>query len=229
MYQLYIANKNYSSWSLRPWILMTELSIDFEERLQVFESDNNYTAFRQFSPSGTVPCLSDGDMTVWDSLAIAEYLAEHHSGVWPSDPVARAFARCAAAEMHSSFGTLRGNCPMNCAIRVDMKVISPSLQKDLDRIDELWREGLERFGGAFLAGDRFTAVDAFYCPVAFRLQSYQLPMSAESLAYAHRLLALPGMQAWYQAGIQEPWQEAAHEAEAAQAGKIIADLRDQNA
>lgn len=229
MYELYIANKNYSSWSLRPWILMTELDIAFEERLRPFESDDNYASFRSFSPSGMVPCLVHGKRIVWDSLAIVEYLAERHPGVWPEDVEARVFARCAAAEMHSSFTALRNTCPMNCALSVLLREIPGKLQRDVDRLDELWCEGLDRFGGPFLAGSHFTAADAFYCPVAFRVQSYQLPVSAAALAYSQRLLALPGMLRWDAAAIVEPWIELQHEDEIARAGQVVADRRRQNA
>src|ERR1700748_212059 len=119
MYTLHIANKNYSSWSLRSWVLMRELGIAFNERLTVFDGAGN-AAFRSFSPTGKVPCLTDGDITVWDSLAIAEYLAERHPGVWPSAPAARAWARSAAAEMHSGFGELRNRCSMTCGLRVKL-------------------------------------------------------------------------------------------------------------
>ncbi len=225
MYQLYIANKNYSSWSLRPWVLMQTLGIDFEECMEGFESADNFEKFRKFSPSGTVPCLQDGDVTVWDSLAIAEYLAERHREVWPEDVEARAFARCVTAEMHSSFSHLRNICPMNCAITVDMHEISAGLQRDLDRIGEIFTSGIETFGGPFLAGDKFTAADAFFCPVAFRVRSYQLPLPPVALSYCERLLALPAMQAWDEAGVNESWKEEAHEEEAAAAGKIVADRR----
>ena len=120
MYTLHIANKNYSSWSLRPWLLMTAQSIPFREQIHPFDGQDNSARFGVFSPSGRVPCLVDGDVAVWDSLAIIEYLAERHAGVWPSDPVARAWARCAAAEMHSSFFALRNDCNMNCALRVEL-------------------------------------------------------------------------------------------------------------
>ncbi len=229
MYTLHIANKNYSSWSLRPWVLMKQLDIAFDEQLQSFESEDNFDKFRVFSPSGTVPCLVDSlgdeETVVWDSLAIAEYLAERHEGIWPDDAAARTFARCAAAEMHSSFSSLRNVCPMNCAITVEMFEISAGLKRDIDRIDELWQEGLRRFGGPFLGGAQCTAVDAFFCPVAFRVRSYQLPLSAPSLAYCERLLALPAMQVWDAAAVNESWREEAHEQEAADAGRIVADRR----
>ena len=117
MYTLYIANKNYSSWSLRPWLLMRALSIPFEEQLVAFEEGSNWARFREFAPNGRVPCLHDDGIVVWDSLGITEYLAERHSGVWPESAQARAWARSASAEMHSGFDALRGLCPMNCALR----------------------------------------------------------------------------------------------------------------
>jgi glutathione S-transferase len=225
VYSLYIANRNYSSWSLRPWLLMRELGIPFEERLQVFAPGSNRAAFRRFSPSGTVPCLIDGVQVVWDSLAITEYLAERHAGVWPSDPGARAWARCAAAEMHAGFGALRSLCSMNCGLRIRLAEQPAALTQDVARIEELWLDGLDRFGGPFLAGAAFSAVDAFFAPVAFRVQTYGLPLGETALAYAQRLLACPGMSAWYAAALAEPWREPAHEAEARAAGTLLADLR----
>lgn len=225
MLQLYIANKNYSSWSLRPWLLMRECGIAFDEKLVPFSAGSNWDLFRNFSPNGKVPCLVDGDTTVWDSLAIVEYLAETHAGVWPADVRTRAWARSAAAEMHSGFGALRSQCPMNCGLRVKPNAISADLQRDIARLDELWNEGLSRFGGPFLAGTEFTAVDAFFAPVAFRIQTYALQLSGAAAAYASRLLALPAMQAWYTAGLDEPWRETDHEAEILAAGSLIADYR----
>jgi len=225
MYTLYIANKNYSSWSLRPWVLMKTLGIPFEERLQVFQEGSNWEPFRQFSPVGLVPCLHDGSTVVWDSLGIAEYLAERHPGVWPADSAARAFARCAAAEMHAGFAVLRNICTMNCGLRIRLKETSPALQRNLDRVGELWNEGLQRFGGPFLAGPSFTAVDAFYAPVGFRVQTYDLKLSGAANSYASRLLALPAMRSWYAAALQETWREQAHEAEATGVGTVLQDLR----
>lgn len=225
MYALYIANKNYSSWSLRPWVLMKALGIPFEERLQVFREGSNFDPFRAFSPAGLVPCLHDGPTVVWDSLAIAEYLAERHAGVWPADAPARAFARCVAAEMHSGFPVLRSICTMNCGLRIRLREVTPALQRNLDRIGELWNEGLGRFGGPFLAGPAFTAADAFYAPVAFRVQTYDLRLPGAAADYARRLLALPAMQDWYAAALAETWREQAHEAEAREVGTVLADLR----
>jgi glutathione S-transferase len=228
MYQLFIANKNYSSWSLRPWVLLTELGIPFQEQLRPFADGPNWDAFRTFSPSGKVPCLVDGETVVWDSLAITEYLAERHLdrySVWPQDTHARTWARCAAAEMHSGFSALRNHCSMSCGLRVRLHQQPAELLKDVARLDELWSEGLKRFGGSFLAGAKFTAVDAFFAPVAFRVQTYNLRLSDAGNAYVQRLLTLPSMQAWYQAALIEPWREAAHEDETRSIGTVLQDLR----
>ena len=225
MYELFIANKNYSSWSLRPWLLMTELGIPFTERLQPFERGSSWDAFRSFSPTGKVPCLLADGLKVWDSLAIAEYLAERHPGVWPKDDAARAWARSATAEIHAGFGVLRGMCSMNCGVRITLNGIPPDLQKELDRLAELWLEGLARFGGPFLAGASFTAADAFYAPVAFRVQTYGLRLPEAADAYATRLLGLPGMRAWYEAALKETWREPAHEGALLQYGQVTEDLR----
>jgi glutathione S-transferase len=225
MYTLYIANKNYSSWSLRPWVLMQEFSIPFNEKIVPFREGSNWEAYRAFSPTGRVPCLHDDELVVWDSLAIAEYLAEHHQGIWPEDSTARAFARAAAAEMHSGFGTLRQECPMHCGVRIRLKNISSDLQRDIDRIDELWCEGLNRFGGSFLAGAEFTAADAFFAPVAFRVNTYSIPLSEKALEYSNRLLALDSMRDWEAAALKETWREPEHEQQALKAGVLLADYR----
>lgn len=224
-YTLIIGNKNYSSWSLRPWLALRMAGVPFVERLEPFIDHGSHDVFRSFSPTGRVPCLIDGEVTVWDSLSIVEYIAERHPGLWPTDPVARAFARSAAAEMHSGFSALRNICGMSCGLRVRLFSVPPALEADLARIDELWRTGLDRFGGPFLAGASFTAVDAFFGPVAFRLQTYGLSLSPAADAYAARLRSLQPMQDWYAAGLAETWREPDHEAEVAAAGTIIEDLR----
>jgi len=162
MYTLYIANKNYSSWSLRPWVLMRSLAIPFEERLVPLEQGSCWDSYRRFSPNGRVPCLHDGDTVVWDSLAIVEYLAERHPGVWPGAADARAWARCVAAEMHSGFGALRGQCGMNCGLRVQLAGMSQSLRADVARVDEIWSEGRRRFGGPWLASRQGSTSAAWY-------------------------------------------------------------------
>lgn len=218
---LYIANKNYSSWSLRPWVLLRQLNIPCEERLVPFGSDN----FTSFSPTGRVPCLVDGDTTVWDSLAITEYLAESHAGIWPADQMARTWARCASAEMHSGFQEVRNTCGMNCGLRIRLREFPDALRSEWQRIDQLWSEGLARFGGPFLAGSAFSAVDAFFAPVAFRVQTYSPPLSPVALEYAQRLLQLAPMRAWYVAALAETWRDEEHEAETRAVGEVVADLR----
>jgi len=225
VYTLYIANKNYSSWSLRPWVLLQTLSIPFAERLVPFGTAAAPHDFGKFAPNGKVPCLHDGTTVVWESLAIVEYLAERHPGVWPEDARARAFARAAAAEMHAGFTALRRICGMNCGLRVRLHHIEPALHADLERLQALWQDGLSRFGGPYLAGEAFSGADAFYAPVAFRIQTYDPPLERTAREYAARLLALPAMRGWYQAALEEPWRDAAHEQEALDAGMITADLR----
>lgn len=225
MYVLYIANKNYSSWSLRPWVLMRELRIEFKEELRPFEPGSSWTSFRTFSPSGKVPCLVHGEHVVWDSLAIVEYLAERHSNIWPAQAGVRAWARSAAAEMHSGFGVLRERCPMTCGMRVRFNDVPGALTRDIERIDELWTQGLERFGGPFLAGNAFTAVDAFFAPIAFRAQTYDLKFKPPAAAYIARLLNLPSMQEWYTAALAERWRDEEHDNDIRRAGTVVADLR----
>jgi glutathione S-transferase len=201
---------------------MRELGMPFEENLVPFGKKN---VFRAFSPSGRVPCLDDGSTVIWDSLAIVEYLAERFPGVWPADPIARAWARSAAAEMHSGFADLRHFCPMVCGLRVRIDSWPPAPLDDLARIDELWQDGLSRFGGPFLAGEPFTAADAFFAPVAFRIQTFEPQLSDRALAYANRLLALPAMQEWYTSALSEAWRDEEHEMRVLQAGSLLDDHR----
>jgi len=225
MYQLYIANKNYSSWSLRPWVLMRERAIAFTERLVPFEQGSSEAKFKTFSPTGRVPCLVDGSTVVWDSLAIVEYVAERHPGVWPRDVDARAWARCACAEMHSGFAMLRERCGMNCSLRVRLFEMPAGLRAEIARIDALWCEGLDRFGGPWLAGAAFGAADAFFAPVAIRIRSHGLALSPAAAAYAARLLALPSLADWCADAVREPWRDEPHELETARYGEIIEDAR----
>ena len=205
MYKLWIANKNYSSWSLRPWVLLKTLQIPFEENLCFFENGkSSHEKFSRFSPTGLVPCLVDEQQTVWDSLAICEYVAEEFPQVWPKEKTARAWARSASAEMHSGFTALRQQCAMNVAAQIPFEVISRELQADLNRIQQLWQDGFDAFGGPWLAGSEFTAVDAFFAPIAFRIRTYQLSVNHISNLWVERILALPAMQEWYQASLLEP-------------------------
>lgn len=224
--KLYIANKNYSSWSLRPWMLMRTLGISFKETMKPFPMGGGVTGFESFSPTARVPVLVDEELTVWDSLAITEYLAEKHPQVWLTDSSARAWARSAAAEMHSGFTALRNNCPMSCGVRVELSApLSEGLLNDLQRLQALWQQGLNEHGGPFLAGAQFSAVDAFFCPVAFRVQTYGLRLSAPCMAYVQTLLNLPAMQDWYAAALQEPWLEPWHDEMVLAKGRLLQDYR----
>ena len=225
MYSLIITNKNYSSWSLRPWVLMRERSIPFVESLVPMGDEPGRVTLHDVTPTGKVPCLVDGPLVVWDSLSIVEYLAERHEHVWPSDTVARAWARSAAAEMHSGFTELRERCTMNCGLRIRLDTLTQPLDLELARLNALWSEGLGKFGGPFLAGDQFTAVDAFYAPIAFRVKTYGLEMALTSMQYVTRLIELKSMQEWLAAALIEPWRDEAHEAEARRAGAWIEDRR----
>lgn len=223
-YTLITANRNYSSWSLRPWLLMKALEIPFAERFEPFTRLDNYEDFRRFSPTGQVPVLIDGNRVIPDSLGITLYLAERHTGVWPADEEARIFAQGAVAEMHGSFGHLRNDCTMNVGVRVQPKPMSEGLKRDVARVREIFEQGLDRFGGPWLAGSEFSAVDAFFAPVAFRIRTYGLDVG-EGQRWVEGVLAHPAMQQWEAEALAETWREEAHEAELAAAGVITADYR----
>ena len=225
MYQLHIANKNYSSWSLRPWVLMVSQGIAFEEHMAPFTPEGDASHFLRFSPTGKVPCLTVEDHTLWESLAIVEFLAERHKGVWPGDTWARAWARCASAEMHAGFTHLREMCSMNCGLRVHLHAYPDTLQRDVKRLDALWQEGLREFAGPFLAGAHFSAVDAFFAPMVFRVQTYDLPLSERSQAYIHEMLQQPAMQRWYGEALQEKNRIRSYEAHALEVGSVWRDER----
>lgn len=200
--------------------------VAFEERLHAFTPDGpSRERFLAFSPTGQVPCLHDGDLVVWESLAILEHLAERHERFWPQDPTARAFARSASAEMSAGFFALRGECPMSVGVRVKLRSHSERLRQDLRRLDQIFTQGLERFGGPFLAGETFTVVDAMFCPVAWRIRSYDLALSEPALAYAQRLRALEPMKAWEAAALAETFREPGHDEEIAALGELIEDRR----
>lgn len=227
-YTLITANRNYSSWSLRPWVLMKALGIAFEDRIEPFTKPSNYDEFHAFSPTGQVPVLVAegpwGKRTVWDSLGIALYLAERHDGVWPHDDAARAFAQSAVCEMHGGFAALRNDCTMNVGVRVEPHPMRPELARDVARIGEIFEQGLERFGGPWLAGNAFSALDAFFAPVAFRIRTYGLDVGAGQ-RWIERALDHPAMREWETQALAENWREASHEAELAAAGRIVADYR----
>ena len=206
MLKLYIGNKNYSSWSMRPWVLLKQFNIAFEEvkvRFDSFDADSQFRkTIAAITPVGKVPVLVDGDCVVWDTLAIAEYLAEKfpEKALWPQDMKARARARSVCAEMHSGFGALRSACPMN--IEASLPEIGqliwrdkPAVRADVARITSMWDELLQTHGGAMLFGD-FTIADAYFAPVAMRLNTYVLPVPASINSYISALSAVPGIKAW---------------------------------
>ena len=203
---LVIGNKNYSSWSMRPWVLMKQLGIPFEEKKLRFHSSEWDAQIERWSPSRLVPVLWNGDQVVWDTLAIAEALHElfPDKGVWPKDAVARAFARSASAEMHSGYRDLRGAMPMNIRASHPGKGMNPAVQANIDRIEKLWKEARARFGsgGPFLFG-AFCAADAMFAPVTTRFRTYGVRLSTESQRYCDAVLAAPGVRAWVDDAMKE--------------------------
>ena len=210
--QLMIGNKNYSSWSMRPWVLMRQMDLPFNETLLRFDFDEG-SAFRQavarHSPAGRVPVLVDDGFAVWDTLAIAEYLHERFpmAGVWPGATQARARARSLCAEMHSGFSKLRSHCPMNIEahfpeIGARLMAEQAGVRADLARIDAMWCDALQASGGPMLFG-AFGAVDAFYAPVCMRIRNFALPVSAPAQAYVERITALSSVQAWISDALAE--------------------------
>jgi len=212
--RLYIGNKNYSSWSMRPWVLARAFGLAFEEvmvRFDFHEADAKFhDKLRGVTPVGRVPVWMEADgFAVWDSLAIAEHLADRNPtlAIWPRDAKARSRARSVCAEMHSGFGSLRTFCPMNIEAFFPEQGIKlwgehEGLRKDVARIDQLWSEALAQSGGPWLFGE-FSAADAFYAPVAIRLSRFSLPLSAEADAYVQRLLAHPAVNEWVQGALAE--------------------------
>jgi len=225
LYRLITANRNYSSWSLRPWVLMKTLGIPFEDEFVTFAGLDNYEEFRSFAPNGMVPVLVDGERTVWDSMGIALYLGDRHEGVWPADEDAKAWAQCVAAEMHSGFAALREHCTMNVGVRVRRHPDTAEFKRDAARIAEMFEQGLERFGGPFLAGPTFSAADAFFAPVVFRVRSYAVELGPEGTAWIGRMLDLPAMREWESEALLEPYREKGHEEMLAATGAILEDFR----
>jgi len=204
MLTLYVGNKNYSSWSLRGWFAAKLSGAPFREVAVELVGRGRNPANKGFSPSGFVPALHDGDTVVWDSLAIAEYLAERHPGMWPADPAARAWARSIAAEMHSSFQALRDEMTMCVRERLDVRPWSPGLAADVARVEEIWAESRRRHGrgGPYLCG-ALSIADAFYAPVAFRFRTYRVAPAGEAGAYLASLLEHPFMREWERDAVAE--------------------------
>jgi len=206
MLRLFIGNKNYSSWSMRPWVLLRQAGIPFEEvavRFDSFDADSTFKkTLTGVTPTAKVPVLVDGELAIWDTLAIAEYVAEQFPDryLWPKDRAARARARSICAEMHSGFTGLRGNCPMN--IEASLPEIGalvwrdkPAVRADLQRIVTMWTALLQEHGGPMLFGE-FSVADAYFAPVCMRLRTYALPVPQAVADYIGRVCALPGVQDW---------------------------------
>lgn len=207
MLTLYIGNKNYSSWSLRPWLLLRHAGIAFEERRLRLFSDEFKRTIARLSPAGRVPVLVDDGVAVWDSLAIAEYVAERFADrqLWPTDARERAHARCICAEMHAGFATLRSTLPMNVEAHLPRIGAEPAVRPDIERIDRMWAELRTRFAarGPFLFG-AFSVADAFYAPVVLRFRTYEPPgLSVTTADYMATMLALPAMRDWIEAACAE--------------------------
>lgn len=207
-YTLYIGNKNYSSWSLRPWLAMKVAAIPFEEKLILLFDDDWKANIAKVSPSARVPVLVDGDRTIWETMAILEYLAERHpqAGLWPGDAGARAMARSVANEMHAGFSALRTHMPMNIRKSHPGKGMGEGVAQDIARVQQIWNDCRQRYGegGPFLFGG-FCIADAMFSPVVSRLTTHAVDLDGISAAYRDAVQALPDMIAWSDAARAEPW------------------------
>ena len=203
---LYVGNKNYSSWSLRPWIAMEAAGVPFTDRVIPFDFAAGNPEFHKISPTGRVPVLHDGGVRVWESLAIIEYVAElfPDAGIWPRERAARAEARAISMEMLSGFRALRNACPMNMRRQPGAIDLPDGVTDDVARIGTIWKDALARSGGPFLFGD-FCAADAMYAPVVNRLEIYRLTEDETMLAYMERVKAHPAWRKWRAAALAEPW------------------------
>ena len=208
MLKLVIANKLYSSWSMRPWLVARAFGIPFEEIIIPLRTPESKARVLAVSASGKVPVLIDGDTAIWESLAIIEYLAETNAGkaIWPKDQAARAHARAISNEMHSGFQALRQGCPMHLGARFKTPDIGEAMQANIDRIETIWAAARGKFGsgGPYLYG-AFSAADAMYAPVVTRLDSYSIPVKLASRSYMDTMLAHPEFVAWRTAALAEPW------------------------
>ncbi|MSP48016.1 MAG: glutathione S-transferase family protein [Alphaproteobacteria bacterium] len=205
---LVVGNKNYSSWSMRPWLALKKTGIAFEEIVIPLDRPETRAEIFKHSPSGFVPTLKDDELTVWESLAICEYLAERFpdARLWPQDPSARAIARSVSAEMHAGFSALRTNMPMNVRGNLPGKGRAPGVQEDVNRISAIWRDCRARFGtsGPYLFGG-FSIADAMFAPVVSRFVTYQVELDADTKAYVNTMWADPAMAAWIEGARREPW------------------------
>lgn len=204
---LVIGNKNYSSWSLRAWLALTQAGLDFDEVRIPLNTPTTRREILRYSAAGKVPVLIDGQMTVWESLAISEYLAERcpAARLWPEEPAARALARAVSAEMHAGFERLRANMPVNCRARLPGKGMAPGVEEDIDRVTAIWRDCRQRFGaGGDLLFGHFTIADAMYAPVVTRFVTYDVRLDAVAKAYVEAVFDLPALREWVAAAEAEP-------------------------
>ena len=213
-----IGNKNYSSWSLRGWLMARIAGIEFEEIVVPLDLPETQASIRKHSPSGRVPVLIHRGLAVWESLAIAEYLNDlkPEAGIWPPSAAARAHARSISSEMHAGFLELRNNMPMNIRASYPGKGLTPAVRADIERVTWLWRDCRKRFGGAFPKDDGFLfgtfgAADAMYAPVVMRLKTYGVKLDSDTEAYCNAVLAQPALKEWIDAAKNEPWLIAAYE------------------
>jgi glutathione S-transferase len=206
-FTIYIGNKNYSSWSLRGWLMLKQSGAAFEEVVIPLRETQTRTTILRHSPSGRVPALERGELVIWESLAIGEYLADRFpdAGLWPADPAARGVARAVSAEMHAGFSALRSHLPMNIRSTFAGRGLTPEAQADINRVTALWRDCRKRFGqdGLFLFGPP-TIADAMYAPVVSRFRTYKVALDEEAQLYADAVWALPAMQEWATAASHEP-------------------------
>ncbi len=220
MYTLYLGNKNYSSWSLRAWLLLKHFGIPFAERMVSVAGRDYNAALKPLAGNARVPCLHDDGFQIWESIAIAEYLAERHPAMWPADAKARARARSIAAEMHAGFVKLRTAMPMNLKLKLKGKTPAPEVQRDIDRIVEIWTEARTRFAtadGPYLFG-QFSVADAMFAPIVWRLHIYKVQLPSVAAAYSRAMLAHPAMAEWYSAALQETEAHAQYDGLAAEYG-----------
>jgi glutathione S-transferase len=205
---LVIANKLYSSWSLRPWLLLRQLGIAFDEIVIPLDRPDTRERILVHSPAGKAPVFVDGETSVWESIAICEYAADRwpDTGVWPADRAARALARSISAEMHAGFGAVRRALPMNLGKRFAARDRGGDVAREVARIEAMWRDARRRYGqgGPFLFG-AFSAADAMYAPVVTRLDTYSVPVAPETRAYVDAILSLPAYREWLDAALAEPW------------------------
>ena len=204
--KLLIGNRNYSTWSLRPWLVLTHFDIPFEDEVLQLAGEGFRDVLAQRSPTGRVPVLIDGDLVVPETIAIIEYLADRFPDkpIWPAGLKERALARAAASEMHGGFSALRSHAPMNLRASHPGKVSADTVRKDLHRLEALWGGLLEKSGGPFLFGE-FSAADAMFAPVATRIRTYALPVSDVANEYVEAIYSLPAFQTWLAMALKEPW------------------------